>query len=90
MLNRATAELTLDPSTIYNEEREKFLNEYLGTDEYQLVHDMLSDIKKDVLKKGMWRARQDVQDLQQWHQDLQLLPCYNIYVLHMEIIYLMV
>ena len=59
MLDRATAELTLDPGTIYNEEREKFLDEFVGTDEYQLVHDMLSDINKDALKKGMWRARQE-------------------------------
>ena len=59
MLDRATEELTLNPSTIYNEEREKFLAEYQGHPDSRLVHDMLSDLSKDAMKKSMWRARQE-------------------------------
>ena len=59
LLDRATAELTLHPATIYNEEREKFLAEFEGKDDYQLVRDMLSDLHRESLRKAMWRARQE-------------------------------
>ena len=59
MMDRAVAELTLHPATIYNEEREKFLAEFNDHEDLQLVQDMMSDLQKDSLKKAMWRARQD-------------------------------
>ena len=59
MLDRATAELTVNPATIYNEEREKFLEEHEGKEDLRLVQDMLSDLNKEAVKKSMWRARQD-------------------------------
>ena len=59
MMDRATAELTLNPATIYNEERERFLQEFEGHEDERLVHDMLSDLNKEAVKKAMWRARQE-------------------------------
>ena len=59
MLDRAKAELTVNPSTIFNQEREKFLQEHVGRPDQRLVEDMLSDLNKDALRKACWRARQE-------------------------------
>ena len=59
MIERAVAELTLNPSTIFNEGREKFLQEFQGQEDRRLVEDMLSDLNKNAIKKAMWRARQE-------------------------------
>ena len=44
MIYRAVRELTLHPSTIYNQERE-------NPEDHRLVQDMLRDLKRDAVKK---------------------------------------